>query len=312
MEFVVHTDNQIYHVDCHTVNFHPSCSVCGNFIPQRADGKIEYSVSPFWRDKYCPSHQHDGTPTCCSCSRLQRHGSEYVQLQDGRHLCLSCLGTIVEDTSAAQPLYDQVLEFYRQLGMSHPERVPLVLVDVAALNDYTSREGGRADGPRFHVRGLTLSEMYMNIPSVVRNTLAGPQLNVGHQLTSVQRAHCNVTAILVIYGLPRLLTGAIIAHELMHAWLRMRGVVNLDLQVEEGLCQLMAHLWLDQERERLEMQGAGAHGEEDRLGAFFGYEIRQDTSSTYGDGFRMAFECYQSFGLKGTVDHVLSTGRLPM
>jgi hypothetical protein len=63
--------------------------------------------------------------------------------------------------------------------------------------------------------------------------------------TPVHRAQCNVTAILVMYGLPRLLTGCIIAHELMHAWLRMKGVTGLNLVVEEGLCQLMALLWLD-------------------------------------------------------------------
>jgi hypothetical protein len=54
-----------------------------------------------------------------------------------------------------------------------------------------------------------------------------------------------VTAVLVLYGLPWLLTGTILAHELMHAWLRMNGVTGLSLDVEEGLCQLMALLWLE-------------------------------------------------------------------
>jgi hypothetical protein len=54
-----------------------------------------------------------------------------------------------------------------------------------------------------------------------------------------------VTAVLVLYGLPWLLTGSILAHELMHAWLRLSGVRQLSLDVEEGLCQLMAMLWLE-------------------------------------------------------------------
>lgn len=54
-----------------------------------------------------------------------------------------------------------------------------------------------------------------------------------------------VTAILVQYGLPWLLTGSILAHELMHAWLRLAGLTQLSLDVEEGLCQLMALLWLE-------------------------------------------------------------------
>ena len=54
-----------------------------------------------------------------------------------------------------------------------------------------------------------------------------------------------VTAILVLYGLPWLLTGTILAHECMHAWLRLRGITRLPLQTEEGLCQLMGLLWLE-------------------------------------------------------------------
>jgi len=57
-----------------------------------------------------------------------------------------------------------------------------------------------------------------------------------------------VTAILVQFGLPRLLTGSIIAHEVMHAWLRYQHVRELSLDVEEGLCQLMASIWLDCQR----------------------------------------------------------------
>lgn len=56
--------------------------------------------------------------------------------------------------------------------------------------------------------------------------------------------HCTVSVLLVMYGLPRLLIGSIVAHELMHAYLRMRNVAGLPLQVcghldgslWEGLC----------------------------------------------------------------------------
>ena len=43
-----------------------------------------------------------------------------------------------------------------------------------------------------------------------------------------------MSAILVLYGLPRLLTGAILAHELMHAWLRMKNVTGLRIKVGGG------------------------------------------------------------------------------
>ena len=54
-----------------------------------------------------------------------------------------------------------------------------------------------------------------------------------------------VTAILVLFGFPWLLTGTILAHECMHAWLRLQSVTQLPLQTEEGLCQLMGLLWLE-------------------------------------------------------------------
>lgn len=54
-----------------------------------------------------------------------------------------------------------------------------------------------------------------------------------------------MTAILVLFGLPWLLTGSILAHETMHAWLRLGGISQLNPEVEEGLAQLMALLWLE-------------------------------------------------------------------
>lgn len=92
-----------------------------------------------------------------------------------------------------------------------------------------------------------------------------------------------MTALLVLYGLPWLLTGCILAHEVctyggccscpmprlwscatlitsgmksrlsdrqqvMHAWLRLSGYQRLSMDVEEGLAQLMALLWLERQQ----------------------------------------------------------------
>ena len=79
---------------------------------------------------------------------------------------------------------------------------------------------------------------------------------MGHVPAAVRTpvlAHKQVTAVLVLYGLPWLLTGSILAHELMHAWLRLSNVRQLSLDVEEGLCQLMALLWLERQPPALEV-----------------------------------------------------------
>lgn len=61
-----------------------------------------------------------------------------------------------------------------------------------------------------------------------------------------KRKHRHVSAILVLNCLPRLHIGATLAHELMHAWLHMAATYSrLPLQVEEGLCELLAYLWIE-------------------------------------------------------------------
>lgn len=40
-------------------------------IPEIRDGRIEYRAHPFWGQKYCPLHERDGTPRCCSCERME-------------------------------------------------------------------------------------------------------------------------------------------------------------------------------------------------------------------------------------------------
>ena len=68
-----------------------------------------------------------------------------------------------------------------------------------------------------------------------------------HQVVQLPESRSEITAIMVLCGLPWLLTGSIIAHEAMHAWLRLSGYPRLPPPVEEGMCQLMAMLWLEQQ-----------------------------------------------------------------
>eukprot|EP00879_Flechtneria_rotunda_P009181 GHRR01009613.1.p1 GENE.GHRR01009613.1~~GHRR01009613.1.p1 ORF type:complete len:478 (+),score=126.42 GHRR01009613.1:326-1759(+) len=236
--FAIGTDQLPYHPECHKRLFHPICCVCHRYIPTRPDGRTEWRENPFWGNRHCPRHSNDGTPQCCSCSRLQPQGEEWVGLQDGRLLCLECLDTLVIDTKAAQPLYHEVLSFFNYMGMPHPYKAPLLLVEGPVLDDYAHKEGRRQDpgaGPVFHVRGLCVAHVHTTIPSVVRAVAGVASISsITTRLAPQfpQQQHCSVSVILVMYGLPRLLTGSIIAHELMHAYLRMRHVTGLPLQVK--------------------------------------------------------------------------------
>ncbi|GAB4848897.1 Protein DA1- 1 [Ancistrocladus abbreviatus] len=120
---------------------------------------------------------------------------------------------------------------------------------------------------------------------------------------------------------------------MMHAWLRLNGYPNLSPEVEEGICQVLAHMWLDSEI----MAGSGSSSEstsssssssassstsgsskkgkrsqfERKLGEFFKHQIESDSSPAYGDGFRRGNEAVNKYGLRRTLDHIQLTGSFP-
>eukprot|EP01026_Neomeris_dumetosa_P068060 TRINITY_DN6652_c0_g1_i5.p1 TRINITY_DN6652_c0_g1~~TRINITY_DN6652_c0_g1_i5.p1 ORF type:complete len:485 (-),score=73.85 TRINITY_DN6652_c0_g1_i5:230-1684(-) len=292
-------DGRPYHPECHKRRVHPVCQVCGQYVPKRADGLIQWAEVPFWKDKHCGHHLQDNTPQCSSCQRMQSRtdgkAGEWVQLKDGRHLCGLCSSTMIVDTRDCQQLFDEVVQFFDNYGLTLPEKPPLMLVDQNALNE---RCEGRPDGPLFHVRGLTMWEQIQIIP-------AG--FNWMPILAGGQNGRISVSAILVVDHMPRLLTGSVLAHELLHAWFKLNNVTELSNDVEEGMCQLMAMLWL-------ESQVLPQGSDEDRLASYFRYKIRTDPTPVYGDGFRAAYEGLQTVNgnLLSLVENVCKKGRFPL
>lgn len=178
------------------------------------------------------------------------HSDDIAEIGDGRYICLECLSSIVPDTAAAQPLYNEIGEFYRsQLHMQIPEVPPLMLVENSGLNEACDREGrsGAINGPVTHTRGLCLIERVSSVRTgrIAQDAHSGGLTSRSEMVPLRVDPNCNVIAIIVLAGLPRVVTGAVIAHELMHAWLREHGIRKLPEQVEEGLCQLMSYLWIE-------------------------------------------------------------------
>ncbi|KAH8516530.1 hypothetical protein H0E87_004757 [Populus deltoides] len=317
------TGNYPYHKSCYKERYHPKCEVCKLFIPTNPAGLIEYRAHPFWIQKYCPSHEHDGTPRCCSCERMEPQDTGYVALNDGRKLCLECLDSAVMDTKHCQPLYLDIQEFYERLNMKVEQDVPLLLVERQALNE--ARDGEK--NGHYHMpetRGLCLSEE-QTISTVSKQPRFGAGNRAMGMMTEPYKLtrRCEVTAILILYGLPRLLTGSILAHEMMHAWMRLKGFQTLSQDVEEGICQVLAHMWLDSEltptsgsniasssASRTTKNGTRSQFER-KLGDFFKHQIESDTSPVYGDGFRAGQQAVQKYGLERTLDHIRMTGKFP-
>ncbi|KAK4367681.1 hypothetical protein RND71_011473 [Anisodus tanguticus] len=326
------SDNRPYHKSCYKEHHHPKCDVCKNFIPTNSAGLIEYRAHPFWLQKYCPSHENDGTPRCCSCERMEPVDARYLILDDGRKLCLECCDSAIMDTHECQPLYLEIQEFYEGLNMKIEQQIPLLLVERQALNEAMEGEkNGHHHMPE--TRGLCLSEE-QTISTISRRPRIGGY-RILDMFTEPYRLirKCEVTAILILYGLPRLLTGSILAHEMMHAWLRLKGYPSLSPEVEEGICQVLAHMWLDSEiiagsssSSTSASSSASSSSSsspststkkgkrsdfEKKLGEFFKHQIESDTSAAYGDGFREGNKAVLKYGLKTTLDHIQLTGTFP-
>lgn len=109
---------------------------------------------------------------------------------------------------------------------SQPTEPPLALVEEEALNE--GMRNKRQGHSRGHCRGMTFVEVAQRYVS----RRGGPAVQDG-------APEVQVNAIMVLKGYPRILTGEIIAHEVMHAWLKSRRVLSLRPEVEEGLCELM-------------------------------------------------------------------------
>ena len=106
------------------------------------------------------------------------------------------------------------------------------------------------------------------------------------------------------------------------------GYHNLNPEVEEGICQVLSHMWL--ESEVLPSKGmpststAAASSSsssskkgvksnvENKLGEFFMHQIANDASPAYGGGFRTANAAVNKYGLRRTLDHIRFTGQFPL
>ncbi|KAG4964753.1 hypothetical protein JHK85_039728 [Glycine max] len=241
---------------------------------------------------------------------------KYYRLEDGRSLCLECMESAIMDTGDCQPLYHSIRDYYEGMQMRIDQQIPMLLVEREALNEAIVGEKNIHRRPR--IGGHRLIGMRTQPQKLTRK--------------------CEVTAILVLYGLPRLLTGAILAHELMHAWLRLNGSIflyfdpygyrNLNPEVEEGICQVLSYMWLESEvmpsfqnmpststraasSYSSSKKGAKSHVE-NKLGEFFKNQIANDSSPAYGGGFRAANEAVNRYGLRRTLDHIHWTGFFPV
>ncbi|XP_042510516.1 protein DA1-related 2-like isoform X2 [Macadamia integrifolia] len=309
------------YLGCDGAFWHPECFRC--YACRHPITEHEFSLSgrnPYHKSCFKQLHH----PKCEVCHNYSWK-ARYISLGDGRSLCFECMESAIMDTGDCQPLYHSIRDYYEGMNMKLDQQIPMLLVERQALNEAIEGEkNGHQQMPE--TRGLCLSEEQTVSAIHQRPRIGGNRLIGMKKYSQKLTRKCEVTAILVLYGLPRLLTGSILAHELMHGWLRLKGYCNLIPEVEEGICQVLSHMWLESEvmpgsrgmpsTSTAPSSSSSKKGRksdvENKLGEFFMHQIAQDTSTAYGEGFRAANAAVNRYGLRRTLDHIRLTGNVPL
>ena len=248
-------DGWPYHKECAITLFNPRCSCCDQAI------KGIYTRHGFFESElYCAeSCNNNNIPSCFSCNRKERLGKsdKYHKFPDRRCICPDCIRTAIFDSAEAKPLYDECVNFMQYvLKLPIPPEmrsIPILAVDLTALQD--NSQNGVVRHNTGTVRGLTLSTK-AEISHYSGSSIYFANGNIVHQNRPIHRIEekRDVTAILVLYGLPATLTASILAHEATHAWLKLnkRFPFSLPAKTEEGLCQVISEKYLSH---LLEAQG---------------------------------------------------------
>ncbi|KAK8959907.1 Protein DA1-related 1 [Platanthera guangdongensis] len=292
-------EDRPYHESCCRNLYHPKCDVCKEFVPTKTNGEPDYMELPIWKFKSCPSHEDDGTHRCFSCSRSEPHGENYSRLDDRVMICLECLDSSIMDVDECQPLYQDIQKFFKGLNMEVDKEIPLRLVESGVLS-----------------KGYPLPKIVLGLCREKKQTVESPKFKRPK------------ISILILKGLPRIVAGLILAHEMMHGWLRLNGCPHgkLDPYVEEGISVVMSYMWLENEM----MSGTDSYVAspssssssnpyikgprsqfERKLGEFWKCKMENQVCPIYGDGFRMGYAAVLKYGLKSVLEHMKSEGSFP-
>lgn len=136
-----------YHDSCQKERFNPRCHVCGQFLEADDKGQIVFLHEPEWPDqRSCTKHAKDGTQRCACCQRMRSKDAKLAVIDSSggsdRACCSDCMGCAILHQEDAQPVYEEVVAFLRQLGLDLPADLPIMVVDSASLNAATQQEVG--------------------------------------------------------------------------------------------------------------------------------------------------------------------------
>jgi hypothetical protein len=146
---------------------------------------------------------------CLGCGTIaEQYRSPAERLRDGRVRCGHCAGEAVDAPSDLKSIVPQVRDFYTRIGVSLPNRAKVVLVEP---HEITGHAGAGA---------------------------------LGMTRMSTNRSSTTVTNVQITWGLPRLLFGRVLAHEIGHGFLAGCKSARRSERETEGICELISSWWL--------------------------------------------------------------------
>ncbi|CAM9538156.1 unnamed protein product [Discosporangium mesarthrocarpum] len=351
------SQGEAFHRSCLPPSNVPTCKVCHEQLPVEQGvyhfhrhAMFDEKYCPWHQDSVrrccsclrlepmpAPTRNNPGTGRTRERERQRQReykggqgGSRFCEMQDGRVVCMACATTAVVDSSEAGPAFADVCDFLEtDLGLIVPPDmrvVPVLVVDSPTLNEHSSRDTNtNTNTLETHTRGLTLSEVAtfthyasgaMQYSPNTKGSFSS-RFRMGPRQKVCLGQSRAVTAILVLCGLPYSSFTSILAHEAMHAWMKLTHSFpwGLPAQVEEGVCQLVAYLWLVHLAGKLpedEQAQEGGEPSANQLREFFVHQIETDISPVYGDGYRMAKRAYDEVGLEALLSHIAEHKSFPL
>jgi len=326
---------QAHHRDCH-VDFGIRCVVCSEMIVPNLDGSVSFVKHPFFEtERMCLRHAQDQRRRCTGCQRVEPLRQPFADLNDrDRCICFACCRTVVVDNTDARPLWNKVLSFFEN-NLKLPifdgmRNIPVLMVQSDTLNyEYQKCNSTHQGCSQLMARGLCLTDYtegtLVKTPSIRFEKKSSSFQTVDeddNKFYEVSHSgknssmHPQVHAILCLLGLPRDLTGSILAHEATHAWMELHPQYNplrpLPPQVMEGCAQLIAMLFLSDGLDQPNPSAADEDGPSDqRLRQYFKFSIERDDDKIYGLGYRRAALAYRDIGIEALLSHVVRHGSFP-
>ena len=245
--------------------FREKCALCGAPLGERY-------LEDLSGNHYCAAHEND--PRCSNCNRFigTQAAGQGITYADGRLTCSDCHAHAILEVSDAYSLIKDVKKVLRGYDFHFQEKPPLKLhlLGTAELQAISRRR-------RNHE------------PSGVTQTHIENVFGV--------ETHREVTGVFMLYGLSPEHLGSVLAHELGHVWLFTNRYPDLPNVLEEGLCELLAAYWLEQQagdlaRMRLRM-------------------LEKNPSRIYGTGYRKVRKAVERNSLPYVLDYLKRYARLP-